>query len=105
MGLGKEWLRALPAAMLCVPYELSRDLIHTAMQGRLRDKEQEHGRGQGKASEHPQASGGQVEASGQTRTGAEPLREDARDRGGKAAVEDLDRPKIPKAQRKGTRTA
>lgn len=102
LEFGKEWLRSLPASMLCVPYELSQDIIAKAMRGRLDDKEKKYGGVQRKASaETSQTSGGQVEVPSKTETRAEPVRQDATDGGGKTAVEDMDRPKVPKAKRQG----
>jgi hypothetical protein len=100
MDLGKEWLRSLPAAMLCAPYELSRNLIEAAMKGRLEEKEKN---GRARTETTTKASERSLDAPIPPKTGAEPLREDATDGRGKTAVENLDRPKVSKAQRKTTR--
>lgn len=101
LGLGREWLRSLPASMMCIPYELSRDLVFKEMKGRLDAKENKYGRGNTKASETAQVVSRPIQAQQPTETGAEPVRQDATDGGGKATVEDLDRPKVPKAKRQG----
>jgi len=105
LQLGREWLGSLPASILCVPYELSRDVVFAAMKGRLQDEEIKNGRGQGKAPVKAKELQGQVQTPSETPPGPEPLREDAGDGGGKTAVEDLDRPKASKAERKGARKA
>lgn len=102
MALGKEWVRSLPAPMLCAPYELSRTLVEDAMVGRLKDKESEYGRGTSEASQEAKDLPGPLPVQQQAGARPEPVRQDARDGRGKVVVEDLDRPKVPKAKRQGS---
>ncbi len=103
LQLGREWLQALPAPMLCVPYELSRDVVYAAMKGRLIDEEMKNGRGQPKAAVKEKYPQGQTQEHGSPGTGEEPVREDARDGGGKTPLEDLDGSQVHKTKRQGTR--
>jgi hypothetical protein len=103
MALGKEWAQSLPAAMLCVPYELSRDLIQEAMQGRLEAKEND-GKHYRKAQEETTVQR-EVSTPEPASPGPEPVRETPGNGGGKAAVETVDRPQTPKAKRQGSRKA
>ena len=101
MQLGREWLQALPAPMLCVPYELSRDVVFQAMRGRLQEQEIKHGRGVPKAAVKEKDPQRQEPEQEPPRAGSEPIRQDAGDGRGKVAVEDLDGPKVSKTKRQG----
>lgn len=105
LDMGKEWLRSLPASMICVPYELSQSIVAKAMAGRLQEEEIKHGRGQGKAAVKEKEHKGEVPRESTEGPVEEPVHSDAGNRGGETSVEDLDGPKVPKAKRQGTRKA
>ena len=102
IDMGKDWVKSLPAPMLCVPYELSRSLIQEAMEGRLQEKCKEYGR-QDRETEEETKLQREIPAQQQAQPRAEPVRETPRNGGGKAVMEAVDRPKTPKAKRQGPR--
>lgn len=99
LDMGRDWIRSLPAPMLCAPYELSRTLIEEAMKGRLQEKCKEYGQRIRETSEEAEDGKGQVEVSVKAEPRPKPLRANAGDGRGKTSVEDLDRPKVSKTKR------
>lgn len=93
--LGEEWVKALPPKLLCTSSQLSYEVVHNSMTGRLKDiKELENG------STTP-AKKEKTERDEKVDNGPreEPIREDATDGRGKNSVENLDRPKKSKPKR------